>query len=107
MDAVLGALNNPIVLTAITLAWGLLIKFHPAFAKIPNMLIPYLNGILALVIKLAEPSVAHAQAAVGTPVDTHCILCAVGAAGWQAILSSLIFEVFMRHPLNAVVQKQP
>ena len=61
MDAILGFLNDPLVLTVIQLLFGLEIKRLPSLASVPNKLIPVLNGVLAILIKLGGPGVAHAS----------------------------------------------
>jgi hypothetical protein len=60
MDALLGSLNNPVVLLVVQLAFGLLVKRLPALANVPNKLIPVLNALLAILIKLGGPGVAGA-----------------------------------------------
>ena len=61
MDALIGFLNNPVVLTGAQLLFGLAIKKVPALEAWPNKLIPLFNGVLALLIKLAGPADANAS----------------------------------------------
>lgn len=60
MDAIIGFLNNPFILTGLQLAFGLLIKKAPQLAAWPNRLIPLFNGLLAVLVKLAGPGTAEA-----------------------------------------------
>lgn len=60
MDALIGALNNPLVLLVIQLIFGVLVKRWSALAAWPNKLIPLFNFILAVLVKLGGPGVANA-----------------------------------------------
>ena len=104
MDAILGFLQNPAVLTVAGILAGLLIKYWPPAAKIPNLLIPYLTAIVAFLVKVFGPAEAHAAGLIGGAVGG--VLGSALGAGWQAILNSLIYEVFLRHPLAAAGVKK-
>ena len=113
MDAILGFLNDPMVLGFIGILCGLLIKYNPRFANIPNSAIPYLNTLLAILAKMVAPADAHAANAIvipGVAISTILIPGFIGtivSAGWQAMLNSLVYEVFLRHPIKAVgIEKQ-
>jgi uncharacterized membrane protein YeaQ/YmgE (transglycosylase-associated protein family) len=95
-----------VLLTVVPIAWGLVVKYHPAWAKVPNAIIPYATFLVALLTKLVVPDVAQAgvfgflhAGAVGGVLG-HAL-----SAGWTAIQNSLIYEVFLRHPANAVLTK--
>lgn len=108
MDGVLGFLNDPMVLGFVGIIWGLFIKYHPKFSNWPNAAIPYLNTVLALIVKLAAPTEAHAGelAIIGTVLPPALgFLGAAASAAWQAALNSLFYEVFLRHPAGAVLNK--
>lgn len=96
MDAIFGILQNPVILTVIQFAWGLLCKYLPALAKVPNASIPWVNFLLALLGVLAGPQAAHAGAwgALGG------FFGPIAQAGWSAIQTALIYEVFARIPLE-------
>lgn len=96
-----------VLLTVVPIAWGLVCKYHPAWKGVPNAIIPYVSFALALVTKLAAPEAAHAGTLMVAPVVTAAggVVGHALAAGWQAILNSLIYEVFLRHPVGAVLQK--
>lgn len=51
---------EPFIISLIQLAFGKLIKSHPALASFPNKAIPVVNFILAVLIKLSEPVLANA-----------------------------------------------
>lgn len=98
MDAILGFINANVVL--IGFLWGILVKYLPALKNVPNTLIPYMNALLALLTGLAGPGIAHAGILGGTlggGFFGHII-----GAGWSAIQSALLYEVFVRHPIKAV-----
>src|SRR5204863_2896141 len=98
MDAILGFLNDPTVLGICGIAWGLLVKYHPAWKNVPNGIIPYGAALMTFLVKVFGP--APAQAAI-IPAAALTVGAAALAAGWQAILNSLIYEVFLRHPIGA------
>jgi ABC-type long-subunit fatty acid transport system fused permease/ATPase subunit len=103
VDAILGFINANMVV--IGFIWGLLVKYVPALTKVPNALIPWINMIVALLTSLAGPGVAHAAVA-GVSIPGHTFLGHILGAGWAAIQSALIYEVFARHPLNAAGVKK-
>lgn len=97
------------LLTVGPIAWGLVCKYHPAWKGVPNALIPYATFAAAFLTKLAAPEAAHAATFAAMPAGVLAVGGVAGhalAAGWQAILNSLIYEVFLRHPVGAVLQKQ-
>ena len=97
-----------VLLTVVPIAWGLVVKYHPAWAKVPNAVIPYATFLVALLTRIASPEVANAGV-VGSFLHIGAVGGVLGAAlsaGWTAIQNSLIYEVFLRHPANAVL-KQP
>lgn len=108
MDAILGFLSSPAFLTIGGIAWSLAIKYWPPLAKFPNALIPYLNAAVALVTSLgaagagAVTTSTLAVMAGYEPAEASRfgIAGAVFAAGWQAVVNSLIYEVFLKHPLE-------
>ena len=85
MDAVVGFLNNNIVLTVVQLVFGIAIKRLPALAAWPNKLIPLFNGLLALLIKLGGPGDAEA-AVLG--VSGAGLLNLILEAGAQTLLTT-------------------
>lgn len=97
-----------VLLTVVPIAWGLVVKFHPAWAKVPNALIPYATFLVTLLTRLLVPEEAHAGVIAGFPHLTVVtgLLGTVLGAGWQAIQNSLVYEVFLRHPAKAVLMKQ-
>lgn len=97
-----------VLLTVVPIAWGLVCKYHPAWKSVPNAIIPYVTFLATLLTRLLAPDAAQAGTLAALP-----LVGAVGGllghalgAGWQAILNSLIYETFLRHPANAVLVKQ-
>jgi len=107
MDAFLAILNNPAILTILPIAWGLVCKYHPAWKNVPNAIIPYVTAVVAFIVKVFAPEEAHAGALLAAlPLSAAGgILGHAAQAGWQAIFNSLVYEVFLRHPANAVLAK--
>lgn len=60
MDALIGAINNPLVLLLVQLGFGALVKKWSVLASWPNKLIPVFNLALAVLVKLAGPGEANA-----------------------------------------------
>jgi hypothetical protein len=80
--------------------WGLAVKYVPALKGIPNALIPYMNALVALFAGLTGPATAHAF--LGGAISGQGFFGHILGAGWAAIQSALIYEVFGRHPANAL-----
>jgi hypothetical protein len=98
MEAIFGALQNPVILTVIQFMWGLLCKYAPALKNVPNASIPWVNFLIALLGALAGPATAQAAGfgAVGG------FFGVVLSAGWSAIQTALIYEMFARAPLKNI-----
>lgn len=101
MDAFAAILQNPLVLLVV----GLLVKYFPPLAKIPNAIIPYLNTLLAFLGQVLAPGTAHAS---GGPLvvafslgGAFSFLGPVAGAVWQSVQASLLHEFFVRHPAVA------
>ena len=77
-----GFLSNPTVQMVILFLFGLLVKYNPAFKNLPNALIPILNAILALLMKLAGGQAISASA--------------VGSAGGEAVIAALAYDKFAK-----------
>ena len=99
MDAVLGSLQNPVILTVIQFTWGILCKYLPQMKDIPNASIPWVNFALALCGALVGPPVAEAAGFGSVLVG---FFAPVMQAGWSAIQTALIYEIFARSPLKAL-----
>lgn len=104
MDAILGMLQNPVILTVIQFTWGLVCKYLPRLKNIPNASIPWVNFVLALLAALAGPAPAAAAGFGGVLVG---FFGPVWQAGWSAIQAALIYEIFARAPLTAIGVKKP
>lgn len=94
MDAILGFIQSNIVVLGFLV--GLAVKYQPKLKWVPNSFIPYANALIGLLAQLFGPAEAHASVfgSVG-----H-LLNPVLSAGWAAIQSALIYEIFGRHPLE-------
>ena len=97
MDAIVGVLQNPIVLAAV----GLVVKFVPGVrGVISNRLIPYITTVLAWLSGLVGPAEAHAA---WGPFGIGGPLAGLGAALWQSAQAYLLHEWFLR----GVLPKKP
>lgn len=97
MDAVLGFIHSNMVWLG--LIWGLVCKYVPALKNVPNALIPYVNAVVALLTGLMGPATAHAAGGI---LGGDSFLGHILGAGWTAIQSALIYEIFGRHPMNSM-----
>lgn len=102
MDALVGLLQDPVVLSVVQLLVGLAVKRWSSLAAVPNKLIPLLNFLLAVLIKIGGPATAGAsvlgdlgraspillQAAVQTILTTG--LHSVAKNYWQHLSESLV-----------------
>lgn len=94
-----------ILLTIGPIAWGLVVKYHPAWAKFPNGAIPYVTVLVTLLTRLAVPTadVHNATFASVVPIATLGVGGFLGTllgSAWQAVQNALIYEVFLRSPLK-------
>jgi hypothetical protein len=91
----------------IMFAWGLICKYVPLFAKIPNGTIPWINAIGYIVAKFVIPAPAHAggispdQAAAGIGLG-GVILGSFANAVWARQL----YEGFGRFLMEGVFKRQ-
>jgi hypothetical protein len=96
-----------LLLTVVPILFGIAIKYRPELKNVPNALIPYVGFALALVTKLAENQglapAGYVQA--GFWGAAGGFLAPVLSAGWTAIQNSLVYEVFLRNPVGAVLRK--
>lgn len=108
MDAIMGIINSNIVVLGFL--WGLAVKYLPVLKWLPNKFIPYTVTILATLAKITGPP--EAQAATDVAIQASLFgglfhfLGPVLGAGWSAVQSALIYEVFARHPLEAAGVKK-
>jgi hypothetical protein len=111
MDAILGFLNHPIVITIVTVLFGLWCTYHPAAKNWPNAAISFLNVLIAFIIKVGAPASAHADSL--SVVGVVPIAAGLGFGGlilssvWQAVQSWLIYKCFLKHPIEDGMGIQP
>jgi len=103
LDAILGFINANMVV--IGFIWGLICKYWPKMSGFPNALIPYATALVTLLTGLAGPATAHAGI-LGINIGGHTFFGSILGAGWTAIQSALLYEIFARHPLEAMGAKK-
>lgn len=87
----------------IVFVWGLLCKYTPPLARVPNQLIPWIGAILYCLQKLAGPAlVAAAHAGVGGQLkDAIPNLASVLIGAFtSAVWARQLYEGFGRHALE-------
>ena len=88
-------LDNPIVVAAIMLVWGLVVRYVPALKEFPNRMIVWCNLLIGVLAKLAMPEPAHAG-----------ILGSIGhSLGWMVVpletfLARGLFETYLKPTLE-------
>jgi hypothetical protein len=104
MDALMGFLNNPLVLTGVTMGFGLLATYHPKLADLARKWISYINVLIAFVVKATAPPEAHADTLylLNVPMVSlgAGLLGAIGASVWQSVQSYLLYKVFLHDPIE-------
>lgn len=91
---------NGTVIPTLLFVWGLLVKYWPILAKVPNFVIPWVNILLAALIRIASPDAAEAA-------DKGILSSISHAFGWlwvplQPILAAQIYERFFRPWMDAM-----
>lgn len=94
MDAILGFIQQNMVMIGFVV--GLLVKYQPKLKWVPNEFIPYANIVIGLLAQLFGPADAHA----GVLGGVFSIASPFLVAGWDAIKSALIYEIFGRHVIE-------
>ena len=85
-------------LTVVGLIFGIAVKYWPPLKGIPNLLIPYITALGTLVAQLVAPAESGAMTVA---LLGGGMLGNLGTAVGQAIWNSLLYEVFLRHPIGA------
>jgi hypothetical protein len=99
LDQIANTLAALTPIMAILVSTGLVAKYVPFLAKIPNILIPFLNAVIAFFAVFQGPAPANA----GIFGDlAHGLGFGAKAAGslFLASLASCVYEVFIRGPLE-------
>lgn len=89
----------------IIFVWGLLCKYVPGLAKIPNQTIPWVGAIGYIVTKLAGPGVAHAAGFDLGAVAPDMISVLLGGFT-SAVWARQLFEGFGRSVVEGLFHKK-
>jgi hypothetical protein len=88
----------------IMFVWGLLHTRLPALANVPNALIPWVNLVGYILVKLAVP--APAAASIGGNVAAFGgMLWLVARAGATSAVTSLLYDKFVKEFIDKLVPK--
>lgn len=103
MDSIIGVLTTLTPLVAILVGTGLVYKYVPWLAKLPNVLIPFLNALIAFVTAFVPP----AEAGIFGDIVGHLSVGArvVGSLAVSALASG-IYEVYLRPTLEKLGVKK-
>lgn len=110
MDSIINVLTALTPLVAILVGTGLVYKYLPWLAKLPNVLIPFLNALIAFVTAFTlvpGDSVPKAEAGIFGDIVGHIGLGArvVGSLAVSALASG-IYEVYIRPTLDKLGVKK-
>lgn len=87
----------------IMFVWGLIVKYVPGLAKIPNDTIPWLNSVGYVLAGLGGTAIAQAVAPVApTPGLTDVAGTLIVGAFGNSIIASLLYERFGRSILEKI-----
>lgn len=103
MDSIIQVLTALTPLVAVLVGTGLVYKYVPALAKLPNVLIPFLNALIAFVTAFVPP----AEAGIFGDL-VHNIGLGARVVGSLAVsaLASGIYEVYIRPTLDKLGVKK-
>lgn len=95
---------DPVLTTLALMAWGLVVKYVPQLKNVPNRLLPYMNLVIAVLIKIAAPQDANAGLFGGffTKIGSNL--------GWllpfiQTILARQVYETWGRPTAEMIAPK--
>ena len=103
MDSIIGVLTGLTPLVAILVGTGLVYKYVPWLAKLPNILIPFLNALIAFVTAFVP------KAEAGILGDAfHSISLGARIVGSLAVsaLASSVYEIYLRPTLEKLGVKK-
>ena len=98
MDQIISVLMALTPLVTVLVGTGLVYKYAPFMAKLPNMLIPFLNALIAFLTAFGP---APAEAGIFGDIVGKLSLGAkiVGSLAVSALATG-IYEAYLRHPLE-------
>ena len=105
MEQVISVLTSLTPLVAMLVGTGLVYKYVPFLAKLPDMLIPLLNALIAFLTAFGP---APAEAGIlGVAVAKLGLGAKIVGSLMISALASGLYEVYVRHPLEKVGIQKP
>lgn len=89
----------------IIFAWGLICKYVPGLAKIPNTVIPYVGAAGYILTKLGGPALAHAGGFDAGSVAPDLIGVLIGGFT-NAVWARQLYEGFGRALLEGIFHRK-
>lgn len=89
--------ENPMFASVLMVAWGIAVRYLPALKAWPNRLIPWMNVIIGLLVKLATPEQAHAGIFGGLGHSLGWMI-----VPFQVVIARQVFETWIRPTLEHV-----
>lgn len=99
LDQIAAMLASIAPILSFLVGTGLVYKYVPWLAKLPNMLIPFLNALIAFLGVFAGPAPAHAGV-FGDFVHALSFPAKVAGSMFLSVVASSIYEAFLRGPLE-------
>lgn len=103
MDSIIHVLTALTPLVAILVGTGLVYKYVPWLAKLPNILIPFLNALIAFVTAFVPPAQAGIFGDIAHGLSVQARI--VGSLAVSALASG-IYEVYLRPTLEKLGVKK-
>lgn len=95
----LSAVLNPFIPLGMV-AVGIVVKYVPAFRKVSNQTIPYINVVLAFLVQILAPQAANAGIPGAVGLATVGVADAVVKSFVHSILARQLYEGFLRAVLT-------
>lgn len=96
---VIGFLTSNATLVIVSLVVGVAVKYVPALAKIPNLVIPYLNALIVFLTAFNGPPMANAGI-LGDFAHQLSPIAKIVASLAVSGVAAAVYETFLRHPLE-------
>lgn len=84
----------------IIFVWGLLCKYVPLLAKIPNATIPWVGAIGYILARLVLPQPAHADGVAGAVATIPAVVSVLLGGFTSAVWARQLYEGFFRPVLE-------
>lgn len=99
LDQIAAMLASIAPILSFLVGTGLVYKYVPFLSKLPNVLIPFLNALIAFLGVFAGPAPAHAGV-FGDFVHALSFPAKMAGSMFLSVVASSLYETFLRGPLE-------